>query len=108
MVSQTEVLEYARERRRQRPQISEAEMRAVLEAKFIRGVDPLARAAARGMTLGAVHSLTDWLEGLGRVLWGWFRMYVLGDAKGVKDVIEGVLIVRFREGPTPARPAPHG
>jgi hypothetical protein len=64
MVSREEVLAYARECRRQRPQITEAELRAFLEARFIGGVDPLAEAASRGVSFGLVTSPLDWLRGL--------------------------------------------
>lgn len=70
MVSREEVLAYARECKSQRPQITEDELRAFLEAKFIGGVDPLAEALARGTVVGAINNPVDWLNGLSSILRG--------------------------------------
>ena len=75
MVLQQEALEYARECKRQCPQITDEELRAFLEAKFIRGVDPIAVASARGVALGCVRNPQDWLKGLLLIFRGGIRLW---------------------------------
>jgi hypothetical protein len=99
MVTQQEVLEYARECKRQRPQITGDALRTVLEARFIRGANPLAAGA------GAVANPLDWLIGLIRVVRGIRRLWSSSgqDVRGVEDIIEGVLRIVLEEpvGPSP-------
>jgi hypothetical protein len=100
VVSQCEVLEYARECKCQCPQITEAELRAFLEAKFLRGIDPLAEAADCGLTLGLVRNPMDWLNGLSWILRGIARR-LAGDEEGIKDIIDGVVRIVQEEPENP-------
>ena len=93
MVSPEEVLASARECKRQRPQITEDELRAFLEAKFIGGVDPLAEALARGVMVGAINNPVDWLWGLSSILGGMARLWQSSGSNvaAIKDIIDGVV-----------------
>jgi hypothetical protein len=103
MATKQEVLEYARECKRQRAQITDEELRGFLEAKFIHGVDPLAEAAARCVVIGAVCNPLDWLWGLSSILRGVARLWTSSgaDVGAVKDIIEGVIVI-VREEPSVA------
>jgi hypothetical protein len=99
MVTQNEVLAYARECQRQRPQITEEELRAFLEAKFLDGADPLAKAAAGGLAVGAIRNPLDWLKGLLLILKGVERLCSDKELEGIKDIIDGVLVIVCRNAP---------
>jgi hypothetical protein len=96
-----EVLEYARECKRQRPQMSAEELRAFLKRKFIRGVDPLQEAVAQGVPFGLITKPLDWLRGLSSILRGVARLWTSGrDSSGIRDIIDGVVIIlRSEPGP---------
>ena len=64
MVTKAEVLKYARAVRRDRPKVNEKELRAILRAKFVDGVDPMAAAAALGTNIGLISNPMDWIKGL--------------------------------------------
>src|SRR5262249_44677848 len=83
MATKEEVLEYARECKRRWPKITDEQLRAFLEAKFIEGTDPLAvgvnpivlalfRGGAQAVSSGA-------------------------DLAAIKDIIEGVITILRKE-----------
>ncbi len=93
--TQKEVLEYARECRRQCPTITEAQLRAILRARSPDGRDPFAAVAAAGglescFVVGAVCNPFDWLVELPRVIAGILET-LAGNHRGVEDIIEGVI-----------------
>lgn len=95
MVSQNEVLKFARRIKKERPNTSKKEMRKFLEAKFIHGNDPFEAAAAQGITLRAVDNPMDWLKGLGKILKGIGKLLGDKDPEGARDCIEGALEILY-------------
>jgi hypothetical protein len=71
--------------------MTEEETRALREAKFVRGADPLARAAGSSIICDPLFSLRV-LWQLGRAL---YRAYVLRDPAGMRKVIEAVLLITY-------------
>jgi hypothetical protein len=91
VVAKEEVLAYAQEAKRQRPQLTNEELRAILKARFVNGKDPLGELAARGMTLGAIASPIDWIFGLAVILRGIGKLWSHKDVSGAMDIIESVI-----------------
>jgi hypothetical protein len=96
--TQDEITIYARECRRQHPQITEEELKAILKAKFIDGRDPLAAAAQYGGlgAAGAIANPIDWLLGLPLVIAGLIKLFA-GDPSGVPDMINGAIRIVMEE-----------
>jgi hypothetical protein len=90
-----EVLDYARQCKRQRPKITDEELRAFLQAKFIKNIDPLAEALARGVVVGAIDNPLDWLWGLSSILREINRLWNSSgaDVGGNRDIIDGIVII---------------
>lgn len=96
MPTKDEVLAYALAVKRQRPHVTDEELRAVLKARFIDGKDPLAEHALRVTIVGAVGIVTnplDWIIGLSKILHGIGKLWGNHDVSGVMDMIEGVIII---------------
>lgn len=100
MTTKEEVLEYARECKRLRPQITDDELRVLLEAKFISGVNPFTELAAPVTVLGAVANPLHWFVGLSSIFRRIHRLWATSgkDIAGIKDIIDGVVII-IREEP---------
>lgn len=99
--TQAEIIKYARECRRQHPTITEAELRAILKARFVDGRDPLAEAAqygclGAGIACGAIANPLDWLVGLPLVIAGIIKLFS-GDSSGIQDMIDGVVRIVMEE-----------
>src|SRR5262249_10993331 len=98
-VTKSEVLKYARTIKKERPKVTEKELRAFLRSKFIDGVDGQAVARAMGVTAGLINDPIDWLKGLLRIARGVRRLWKHRDLKGIEEIIEGVIII-VEDGPS--------
>ena len=99
--TQEEIIDYARECRRQLPKITEGELKALLKAKFIDGRDPLAAAAqygglGAGITIGAIANPLDWVLGLPVFIAGLIKLFN-GDSSGILDMITGATRIVMEE-----------
>lgn len=97
-ISKSEVMEYAVECRRQKPDITKDELRGLLRARFIDGMDPLAEAVRQNLTIGTIGSVCnplDWIKGLSSIFLGLGRLFSDDDISGVEDIIEGVVIIIY-------------
>ncbi|NLX96748.1 MAG: hypothetical protein GXY83_11275 [Rhodopirellula sp.] len=100
--TEAEIIEYAGECRRQYPDITKDELKALLKARFIDGRDPLAAAARYGglgavFTCGAISNPFDWLIGLPLVISGLVKLYG-ADPSGVQDMIDGAVAIVMEGG----------
>ena len=99
--TQDDIMDCARECRREHPQITEEELKAILKARFIDGRDPLAAAAKydglRPMCgCGTIVKPIDWLFGLPYIIVGVMKLF-RRDQSGVEDIINGVTRIVMEE-----------
>ena len=90
--TKAEVLEYAREIKRERPSSTTEELRQLLQARFVYKVDALAQAHAQGLTIGMINNPGDWLRGLLAITRGILRI-IDKDTNGITEIIEGVVTI---------------
>ena len=91
MVTQDAVLAYARAVRQQKPTMESDELRAILEARFIDGKDPLKDSET--LSFGVVSNPIDWIRGLSRIFAGLEKWFARRYINGIEDIIRGVLII---------------
>lgn len=88
MASHKEVLNFAKKLKSKNPNLTRNEMKGLLEAHFVKGY------SSDVVLSGAVANPMDFLEGLGTILKGLIHIFN-GDNKGIRDIIEGVLIILY-------------
>ncbi len=96
MVSEAEVLQYAREVKVQRPTILQDELRAVLRARFIDGEDSSSTDRSHS-GMGSINNPYDWLNGLAKIFSGIAKLWTKKDPRGIGEIIDGVVVIVSEE-----------